>query len=248
MSSWSRLCPRTAYILPMVGALLCLLATPGAGQQYVVDDAVIVSPRACQIEAWHGERASWILPACHLLPGLELSIGAGFVNGAGLDRTPEYALEAKTLLRDAAVDGWGIGMVLGVGPNPSADADQRRFGDIYLFSPATLPLLQGRLVVHGNLGWRWDRQTIPGATDRRSGEAHHLTWGLRTDMSLSPLISLLVEGYGEDTERPKVQMGFRTHFPDAGMEVDWSWGRTLGRSGEGPGFSLGVSLVSGPLF
>ncbi len=254
-SASPRHCPGILSALPsegfpkcLGGVLLWLGAVPLAGQQYVVDDAAVVDPGACQIEAWHGERASWILPACHLIPGLELTFGSGFVNGAGSDRTTEYAIEAKTLFRDPDVDGWGIGVVVGVGPNPSADADQRRFGDVYVFSPASVPLLQGRLIVHGNLGWRWDRETVPSTVDGSGSEAHHLTWGLRTDLPLHRFMSFLLEGYGEGSERPSVQMGFRTHFADAGMEVDWSWGRALGRPGEGPGFTLGVSLFSGRLF
>lgn len=219
-----------------------------AAQQYVVDDAVIVVPRSCQAEMWHGERASWILPACQILPNLEITLGAGFVNGDGSDREPEYAVEGKTILREMAPDAWGVALVMGLGPNPSADVDERVFGDIYLFVPASRVVLDGGLVVHGNLGWRWDRKG-PQANGRPpNGRSHHLTWGLRGDIPINPRFSFLVEGYGEDRERPSVQMGFRIHFAEAGMEMDTSWGRSSTGSGDGPGFTIGLSLTSGPLF
>lgn len=80
--------------IALMGALP---AAPAGAQQYVVDDAAIVDPNACQVEAWHGERSSWILPACQLLGNVEISAGVGFLDeGEGLRET-EYAVEAKTL-------------------------------------------------------------------------------------------------------------------------------------------------------
>lgn len=237
------------FVLPTwVATALFISGGSLAAQQYVVDDAVIVAPRSCQAEMWHGERASWILPACQILPNLEVTVGAGFVNGDGSDRESEYTLEGKTILREMGPEAWGVGVVVGIGPNPSADVDERVFGDIYLFVPASRVVLDGGLVVHGNLGWRWDRETVPEPGQRRRGPAHHLTWGLRADVPIHAHLSLLGETYGEDLERPAVQVGFRTHFPNAGMEVDASWGRSSTGSGDGPGFTLGLSLTSGPLF
>ena len=106
------------------------LATPAAAQQYVVDDAAIVDYRTCHVEAWHGERASWILPACQPVGNLEIAAGVGFVDEGDDLRETEYAVEAKTLLRPLEPNDWGVGLVLGAGPNPSAAAGERHLAGI----------------------------------------------------------------------------------------------------------------------
>jgi len=242
-------------ILAGIGATLTVLTgltagppSPLAAQQYVVDDAQIVDEGACHVEAWHGRRASWILPACQAVSNLEIAAGVGFVDeGAGVRET-EYAIEAKTLLRPLLPNDWGVGLVVGVGPNPSAAPDQRRFGDAYAFVPASLSLRDDQVILHGNLGWNWDRQ---GDDDDGTGsprESHHLTWGARADHSLSPHLSLIGELSGEDDDRPEYQAGFRIHLPEAGVEIDVSWGESTATGARGAGLTLGAQFVSGRIF
>jgi hypothetical protein len=71
-----------------------------------------------------------------------------------------------------------VGLVLGVGPHPSAEPHERRFGDVYAFVPASLALADDRLILHGNLGWEWHRETINHGDHVHDDESHHLTWGL----------------------------------------------------------------------
>jgi hypothetical protein len=224
------------------------LAPPAAAQQYVVDDAAIVDRGACQVEAWHGERASWILPACQPIRNLEISAGAGFVDEGGGHRETEYAIEVKTLLRPLAPGGWGVGLVLGVGPNPSAEPGERRFGDVYAFLPASLSLAEDRLVLHGNLGWEWDREAEPHGDHFHERDDHHVTWGARADLALNDLLSVIGEFHGEDDGGPAYQFGFRVHRPAAGVEMDLSWGGHSARGQPGAGFTVGLAFVSGRIF
>lgn len=173
--------------------MLLLAPGPAETQQYVVDDAAIVNYRACQVEAWHGERASWILPACQLGRNVELTVGAGFVDEGNSHRETKYAVEAKTLFRPLDTNSWGVGLVLGVGPNPSAVSGERRFGDAYAFVPASLSLLDDRLL-------------------------------------------------------PEFQVGIRTHFQEAGVEVDVSWGGHTQDDFRGAGLTVGLAIVSGRIF
>ena len=65
-------------VLAGAGAAAVLSVTAASGleaQQYVTDDAAITEYRGCQIQMWHGERSSWVLPVCTLVPRLELSLG-----------------------------------------------------------------------------------------------------------------------------------------------------------------------------
>ncbi len=228
--------------------LWVLLPAPASGQQLVVDDAEIVDPGACQVEAWHGERASWILPACQLLPNVEISVGAGFIDDGTGHRETEHAIELKTLIRPLSPGSWGLGVVLGVGPNPSAEGEERRFGDVYAFLPASVSLLDDRLVMHGNVGWEWHRETIDHGDHAHESDDHHLSWGLRSDVALNDTFTLLGEFYGEDDRRPHFQAGLRLQHDGAGVEVDLTWGGSTHPDEEGPGFTVGVAFVSGRIF
>ena len=225
--------------------LLAVMALPVAAQQYVVDDAEIVERGACQVEAWHGERASWILPACQIIRNLEITAGAGFVDEGGGHRETEYAVELKTLLRPLTPGGWGVGVVFGVGPNPSAEPGEARFGDVYAFVPASLSLGDDRLVLHGNVGWEWHRETVDHGDHVHEADDHHLTWGIRSDVAVNDLVSILGEFHGEDRNRPAYQVGLRFHFPEAGVETDLSWGGHTHGDLRGAGFTAGVAFVSG---
>lgn len=235
-----------------LGILVLLAATalisPAAAQQYVVDDAEIVDEGACHVEAWHGQEASWILPACQPIRNLELAVGAGFVDVGAGNRETEYAIEAKTLFRPLTPGDWGVGLVLGVGPNPSAEPGERRFGDVYAFVPASLSIADDRVILHGNLGWEWDRESTREDDQVVDRDDHHLTWGARADVELAPQLSLLTELFGVDGERPAYQLGFRLHPPGAGLEMDVSWGGHTADGGTGAGWTVGLALVSARIF
>ncbi len=225
-----------------------MLATPGFAQQWDVDDAEIVDRGACQVEAWHGERASWILPACQPFRNVEISLGAGFIDAGDGHRDVEYAVEVKTLFRALATNSWGVGLVVGIGPDPSAAEIDGRFGDLYAFVPASLSLLDDGLILHGNVGWEWEREGHEHDGHALDDGEHHITWGLRSDVALTERFTLIGEIFGEDRYLPAFQVGVRTHFPDAGVEVDLSWGGHTQDDLQGGGFTVGVALVSGRIF
>lgn len=59
--------------------LLCASFPAQLGaQQLATDDAGIVDYRACQLEAWHGQCSSWLLPACSPVRNPELTFGLGW--------------------------------------------------------------------------------------------------------------------------------------------------------------------------
>jgi len=233
-----------------VGILAASMGSPSplVAQQYVVDDAAIVDRGTCQIEAWHGRRASWILPACQPVRNLEVAIGVGFIDDGEGARETEYAVEAKTLFRPLSPGSWGLGLVVGVGPNPSAVTGERRLADVYAFVPASLAIGSDRLILHGNLGWAWERDAVDHGDHTHEEDGHHLTWGARADLSVVPFVSLITEFAGEDDSRPEYQTGLRLHLPDAGVEMDVTWGGSLERGLRGAGWTVGVQFVAGQIF
>jgi hypothetical protein len=114
---------RTRFLGALAASLVfgAAMASPAAlsGQQFVTDDAGIVDFRACQLEAWRGEIASWVLPACQILPRLELTAGVGLVQEEA-ERQLDYVLQAKYRLRELGASGLGIAVavVAGVGFDP----------------------------------------------------------------------------------------------------------------------------------
>jgi hypothetical protein len=239
---------RTLALLALTVTLMLLALRPAAAQQWVVDDATLTDLRTCQVEAWHGEVASWILPACQPFRNVEIALGSGFVDHGHGDRDVEYAVEVKTLFRALAPNDWGIGLVAGVGPNPSARGDEATFGDLYAFVPASLSLADDRLILHGNLGWHWERGGHHHGGEFHAEAHHDLTWGARADVAMSERFTAIGEVFGENRLLPEFQVGLRTHFPDAGMEVDLSWGGHTQGDLRGAGFTVGITLASGPIF
>jgi hypothetical protein len=58
---------RAAWLLALLGVGAASLVQ--AAQPLVTDDATVVTPKTCQLEAWsrlaHGDREYWIQPACN---------------------------------------------------------------------------------------------------------------------------------------------------------------------------------------
>jgi hypothetical protein len=202
-----------AMKLPLTTSLAAgLLAASGAhAQQFVTDDAAITDRGACQLEAWYGEAASWVLPACHFVREFELTGGIGFVND-GEGRSTEYVLQGKYLLREMTSNSFGVGVVAGLGYDPLAQVAGGVHG-VFAYVPVSFSWREDRLILHGNLGWHLEREDH--GHDHHHGRdadpGHHaLTWAARADL-LIPLaggrFSAIGEVFGEDRFLPGYQIG-----------------------------------------
>lgn len=240
-----------ASLLPLVLASAAGLLAPRdvEAQQFVTDDAAIVDFRACQLEAWHGEVASWVLPACQFVPRLELTAGIGFVAEDG-SRAAEYVLQGKYLLRELTPDGWGAALVAGLGDNPLSQVGGGVAG-IFAYVPLSVSLGSDRLVLHGNLGWHLEREAHAHG-DHHHDEAHHaLTWAARADLRLPTAgerFTLIGELFGENRTRPEYQLGVRsTLIPDR-LLLDVSWGGHTAPGAPGAGWAIGLAWTPSPFF
>jgi hypothetical protein len=72
-------------------------------------------------------------------------------------------------------------------------------------------------------------------------------WGARADLAFNDLLSLLGEIHGEDEHGPAYQLGVRVQRPDAGFEMDLSWGGHTDGD-RGAGFTVGLAFLSGRIF
>jgi hypothetical protein len=214
-------------------------------QQFVTDDAAITEYRACQLEAWHGQRASWIQPACTPVRNLEVTLAVGFLDAGGPGRERDVLLQGKTLFRPLQAGDWGWGLALGTTPRGRVFPGQRRFGTLFAYVPLSLSLGEDRVVLHQNAGWHYrrDEEGAPGPE-----AAHAFTWGTRGDLWLGGRFTAIAELFGDSRRAcPQWQAGLRTELWRERLLLDVSYGRHTA-SLPGTGFTLGIAFTPGRLF
>ena len=204
------------------------------GQQLVVDDAGVTEHRAFQLEAWLGTEESWILPAYSPLRGLELAAGAVITDDETFAVT-----EAKYMFRAPANNRAGFGLVAGTLIAP--------FGEFYSYIPVTIPLLDERVVLHGNLGFMLERHDEQHGDHTHTRDDHLFTWGARADIATFGPISFLGELFGENSDRPDFQVGLRLEILPGLLEMDFTYGNNFSRDSSGPGFTAGLAWTPPPI-
>ncbi len=185
------------------------------GGHYVVDDAATAAPGRCEAYAWYSrggsdDQAVEAELACNPLGNLELTVGLGrFKDGDSWETGA--ALEAKHIVRQAAVGGWGWGVV---GRSEWRDT----FGDhanAQLYLPVTV-IVNDRVALHVNGGGVWERD------DRNAA-----TWGVAADVNLTPQLNLIGESYGTHRGDTEFQIGLRSRFGGGGQaDLSYGWARS----------------------
>src|SRR5688572_10357447 len=105
---------------PTLAAAAMLCATDAfAARPFVTDDARVVRPGGCQVEAFFKQlrpgRGSefWFLPACNPLQRAELTLGGRRIAADEEPTTRAVILQAKTLLRALEPNGAGFAFTVG---------------------------------------------------------------------------------------------------------------------------------------
>ena len=189
-------------------ALTGLTVMPGVleAQQFVVDDAVPVAHRACQLEVWHSAQGGWAMTACQPVRRLEISPGIGWIRNAEDEWTIDLALQAMYVAREPQPNSFGWGLIAGAGFGPPAWALGHRIHEFFAFVPLTISRCDDRLALHLNAGWSMEREEFAGTT-ALFGARHHGTWGARCDLVVTDRLTLTGEFFGEDRTRPEYQVG-----------------------------------------
>lgn len=217
------------------------IATTVRAQQYITDDAAITDHRACQIQLWHGQRSSWVLPVCTPVRNLELSIGFIAVWDDGAEGHFEYVIQGKTLLKPLTTNGWGAGFVVGTGRDPALASTEAQLATIYAYVPLSVSLASDALVLHQNTGW----------IHQRGGgrQADAVTWAARGELRLRKYVFGVAEVYGaEGSARApaEFQAGLRAFVRPGRVQADASYGGRLDSGREGQGWTLGITLHTPP--
>ena len=225
---------RLGFSALLIGAL-SFGAQSVRAQQFVVDDAGITDPGACQFEAWLGESAGWVLPACTLISRTELTLGIGYADerhGDHTDRQVEYVAQAKVNFLPDAPGGLGVSAVVGFGFGPFAQATGVPVEGLFAYVPATYILPGERAIFHANAGWSVE-------TERN---LHRLVYGFRNDVVLHERATVIGEIFGEGQDLG-VQGGLRLSIIADLFLIDASYGAAL--SGDAPdiGFAIGIAIT-----
>ncbi len=204
-------------------------------QQMVVDDAGVTGYRTFQLESWLGTEESWILPAFSPIRNLE--VGAGIVFS---DNETFFVSEAKYMFRDPEKHVPGFALVTGAFLAP--------FEEFYAFVPVTLPLVNDRVMLHGNLGYQFERHEEPHGVHEHLEDDHLLTWGARADINLYGPFWILGELFGANDFTPDFQTGVRTEVIPESLEMDVTYGNNFSRDHSGMGFTFGFAWNTSPLW
>lgn len=188
----------------LLAAAALLSTAVWAGRPLATDDATILDPNDCQVEAWHQHtgklREWWAMPACRV-GSWELAAGKGQSRNA--------ALQAKTVFRKLETDGWGIGLTV------ATQQGQIRQHTVNL--PLTMSFAGDALLLHLNGGWQ-----------RQQGMAGRATWSIGGEYAFARRWSASIESYGSRHNPPTRQAGLRYALAEGRLDLDASVAKAPG--------------------
>lgn len=202
----------------------------------ITDDARVVDPKACQVEAWakriSGGTEYWALPACNFTGNAEVTLGGAHGPTPTGVHTSDVILQVKSLFRPLERDGWGSGIVAGYQSKPAINENANLLGNFYTYLVNSFVAGSERLVVHTNLGFTHDRES----------QANRLLWGVGLEGQLQPRLYLIAESYGQNVGNPFYQGGVRLWIVPDRVQVDATYGNRYG--GGERWISMGLRLLS----
>lgn len=235
--------PTLSTIFPMrlPAALLLLLAigsTAHAARPMITDDARLTDAGACQVETWahlHGSKNEfWALPACNPGGNFELTLGGALAYANGHQESGALTIQGKTLFKPLETNSYGIGLAAGYASQPGS----AHTGNPYFYVPVSFSLAADRVVIHTNLGY----------TRERENKENRLTWGVGSEIQITPNSYLIAESFGQDKGAAFFQMGLRHWIVPGHVQIDTTYGSRFGAISDQHWFSIGLRLISPTLF
>jgi hypothetical protein len=220
-------------------ATLVIAAPAFAARPLVTDDARIVDPRSCQLESFYKHNAdgheAWALPGCNPFGNLELTIGGNRMTGP--EPESHLIVQGKTVIRVVEPNNWGLALAAGA-VDTTSPGNTRRFGTLYAYAPLTFSVADDRFLFHLNAGVERDR----------SASETRFTWGVANETVLTSRIALVAETFGNDRENPFWQAGARVWIVPGRVQIDATRGGQFRAGGDGLWWSIGLRLLSPPLW
>jgi hypothetical protein len=226
------------------GLVLSLLAFAGlthAARPMSTDDANIVDHNSCQLESWikttHTSFERWAIPGCNFGHDIEWSVGGNAQQDQNLPSTQFWLAQAKKRWRVVDDNTIGISTTLGVMETHVALSGQLVDKDYYVNVPVTIPFGDDRFV-HLNAGW----------VNHQSLKVNRATWGVGGEWPIRPNVIGIAETYGESHNGTRYQVGLRFWVVPKRMQIDTTYGNQVGQPEHLRWFTLGIRLLSPPLW
>jgi hypothetical protein len=221
--------------LLLVG-FLSLVGVPlaRAGQPLVTDDAALVAPKTCQLEAWarsgHDAREYWIQPACNPTGNLELAVGGARIRPDADEPSSVIALQAKTLLSARGEGAWSFGLLAGAARDTGAPRGGPAFQG-YAAKALASWYPRGDLEIDLNLG-----------AANVYGQGSFALAGAAIQYAIVDRLQLLAEAFHTEPGAGRYQVGARwTIVPDR-FEAYASWGDRFGSPADQWSVIVGIRL------
>lgn len=232
----------SAHIILYIIILLLLSTQAKAARPFVTDDARLTSSGSCQLESWtrlyENSSEIWALPACNPFGNLEITLGEGFSRDDNAATTQDYVAQIKTLFKPLEANGWGLGFAAGRVFHPEIKPGPNLFGNSYLYVPASFSFNGDQLVIHANLGLLKEDKTNTIKT----------TFGIGGEYRLTNNILGIAELFGDDKQKPFMQIGFRYSLMPNLLQLDATFGQPLAGKSEDSWLSFGARFTPGCLF
>jgi hypothetical protein len=232
----------SAHILLYIIILLLLSTQAKAARPFVTDDARLTSSGSCQLESWtrlyENSSEIWALPACNPFGNLEVTLGAGVSRDDNAATTQDYIAQIKTLFKPLETNGWGIGFAAGRVFHPEINAGPNLFGNTYLYVPASFSFNDDQLVIHTNIGLLKEDKT----------NAIKTTFGIGSEYRLTNNVLGIAELFGDDKQKPFMQIGFRYSLMPNLFQLDATLGQPVAGKSEDSWLSFGARFTPEKLF
>lgn len=230
---------RTASLRALPALLwLALAGHAHAGQPLFTDDAAVVTPHTCQLEAWTtttaGSQQYLLQPACNLFANLELDLGIARVR-AGTQDAVLASVQVKRVLATIGDGTWSLGAEAGAFRDSSATAGPSAFQQVgaralVSWYPTT------ELEVDMNVGLA-----------RAYGAGAFGVAGVAMQYEAVPTLQALAELYRDQPGRPAYAAGLRWAVVPGSFETYVSWSNRMGERAAHGVITLGVRLQSAAL-
>ena len=195
------------------------LGTPAslrAGQPLVTDDAAVVAPHTCQLEAWAHSSSDgheyWAQPACNFGGDVELSVGGARAYPFGDARSSLIQLQAKAVLFPRADGEWSLGAVAAATRDTGAPRARTAFQTSNVTGLASWYPRED-LEIDLNLGVAYEY-----------GSGSFAVAGLAVQYAPNDALQLLGEIFRDEPGRAKFQVGLRGIVVADRFEVYVSYG------------------------
>jgi hypothetical protein len=219
------------------GLLFTIIATTAAraGQPLVTDDASIVAPKTCQVEAWlhssDDDHDYVAQPACNFTGNLELSVGLARSRPDAGDASSTVQFQAKSLF-PKIYDTWSFGVAAGLARDTGAPHGSSAFQIYYARGIASWHP-RSDLEIDLNLG-----------VANVYGSGTFALAGVAVQYAVVTNLQLLAEAYRDEPGRGKYQVGTRYIVIPNRFEAYVSYGNLFGGLSSQWSTIVGIRLQS----